>query len=207
MSSRGNLIIISAPSGSGKTSLAGLLLRELDRLSFSVSYTTRGRRKGETHGVEYFFVSVSEFESMAAKGEFLEHAHVYGNYYGTSKTFVEDELAAGNDVLLDIDFQGALKIKRMIPETLMIFVLPPSFEVLRARLEGRGLDDEAVVESRLKVARKEIQYYQDYDFVIINRDIQTSLEELKAIVLAARYRVDKRREDAEVIVGTFFRPL
>ena len=167
MSNRGNLIIISAPSGSGKTSLAELLLREIDRIKFSVSHTTRARRQGETHGVEYFFVTVREFEAMVSAREFLEHAHVYGNYYGTSAAFVETELARGWDVLLDIDIQGALKIKKLMPEALMIFVMPPSFDVLRKRLVGRGLDDEAVIEKRLEIARSEIKYYVNYDFVII----------------------------------------
>jgi guanylate kinase len=204
MSSRGRLIIISAPSGSGKTSLADLLLSEVDDLRFSVSHTTRPQRKGEAHGVEYFFVSVAEFEEMVEKGEFLEYAHVYDNYYGTSREFVERELATGKDVLLDIDIQGAQRIIQLMPEALTIFVLPPSFEVLRRRLVGRGLDDDEVIERRLKIAKDEIKYYVDYDFVIINSDIRQSLLELKSIVTAARCETARQRQEAEAIVRTFF---
>ena len=154
--------------------------------------------------MEYFFVAVAEFEEMAERGEFLEYAHVYDNYYGTSREFVERELAAGKDVLLDIDIQGAQRIKELVPEALMIFVLPPSFEVLRQRLEGRGLDDEEVIERRLQIAKDEIKYYVDYDFVIINSDIRQSLLELKSIVTAARCETGRQRQKAEVIVQTFF---
>jgi guanylate kinase len=200
-------VVISAPSGSGKTSLAALLLKEVDRMKFSVSHTTRPRRRGEEHGVEYFFVGIEEFETMVARGAFLEHAHVYGNYYGTSFSFVEEELARGQDVLLDIDIQGALKVKELVPESLMIFVMPPSFQVLKERLVGRGLDDETVIEKRLQVAKDEIKYYVNYDFVIINREIEQCLQELKAIVLAARCQTESRREEAEAIVQTFFTPV
>ena len=204
MSNKGNLIVISAPSGSGKTSLAELLLAEVDRMNFSVSHTTRPARRGEKNAVEYFFVSVEEFEEMIEAGQFLEYAHVYGNYYGTSSSFVQAELARGNDVLLDIDIQGALKIKKLMPQVIMIFVLPPSFEVLKERLKGRGLDDEVVIEKRLQVAKDEIEYYVNYDFVIINEEIERSLQELKSIVMAARCRTVGRREQAEKIVQTFF---
>jgi guanylate kinase len=154
--------------------------------------------------VEYFFVGTEEFEDMVATGEFLEYAHVYGNYYGTSSKFVESELEKNHDVLLDIDIQGALKVKELIPDVLMIFVLPPSFQVLRGRLMNRGLDDPEVVEKRLQIAKDEIKYYVNYDFVIINSEIRQCLRELKSIVLASRCRAKRRQEEAEAIVRTFF---
>jgi guanylate kinase len=204
MSNRGNLVVISAPSGSGKTSLADLLLKEVDGMKFSVSHTTRPRRQGEEHGVEYFFVTVEVFEQMVSEGAFLEYAHVYDNYYGTGSAFVEAELAKGRDVLLDIDIQGALKVKQLVPEALMIFVMPPSFQELKERLVGRGLDDEVVIERRLQIAKNEIKYYVNYDFVIINNEIKQCLQELKSIVLAARCRADLRKQAAEAIVDSFF---
>ncbi|UCF38184.1 MAG: guanylate kinase [Acidobacteriota bacterium] len=203
MSNRGTLYIISAPSGSGKTSLAGRLLPEVERLKFSVSHTTRGERRGEQHGVEYFFVSAAEFEQMIEQDAFLEWAQVYGNYYGTSRAFVESELASGYDVLLDIDIQGALKVKQAMPEAVMVFVLPPSFAELGARLRRRGLDDEEVIEKRLGIARNEIKYYKNYDYVVINRDLERSVQELKSIFMANRCRVSQRISEAEQIVATF----
>ena len=203
MSSRGCLIILSAPSGSGKTSLAERVLGEVPGLRFSVSHTTRRPRTGEEDGVDYFFVDEARFESMIRKREFLEHAFVYGHYYGTSRAFVEQELAQGHDVLLDIDVQGARKVKAQVPEALMVFVLPPSFEVLEKRLRKRGLDDTDVIESRLKTAREEIQSFRRYDYVIINELIEHSVNELKSIVLASRCRIGRRMEEAITIVETF----
>lgn len=203
MSSKGSLVILSAPSGSGKTSLAVRLLPLMEKLKFSVSHTTRDKRAGERHGHEYYFVSPSEFESMIDGGEFLEWADVYGNYYGTSRTFVEKELDDGYDVLLDIDIQGALKVRAEFPDVVMIFVLPPSFAVLESRLRGRGLDDADVIEKRLRIARSEIKYFRDYDYVIINRDLDQSVAELKSILTAARCRVRQRVDEAEEVVKTF----
>jgi guanylate kinase len=217
MSSRGNLIVISAPSGSGKTSLAHRLLRETANLQFSVSHTTRRPRRGERDGVEYFFVSTTEFEQMIREEAFLEYAHVYGNYYGTSRIFVQSQLNSGNDVLLDIDVQGALKVREERPGALLIFVFPPSFQELRTRLKGRGLDDEAIISKRLTIAKDEIQYYRNYDYVIINKEIEDSLNEVKSIIvaarcssekgtehaIAARCRVENRMERAEEVILTF----
>lgn len=203
MSSSGRLIILSAPSGSGKTSLAVRVLRDIPRLKFSVSYTTRPPRPGETHGVEYFFVDDATFEEMIRRRAFLEHAYVYGHYYGTSRVFVQEELSRGNDVLLDIDVQGARKVKAQLPRALMVFVLPPSFSVLEDRLRTRGLDDSSVIESRLKTARDEIQSFRRYDFLIINRVIEDSVNELKSIILASRCVTDRRLAEAAEIVQTF----
>lgn len=203
MSNKGSLVILSAPSGSGKTSLAVRLLPLMEKMKFSVSHTTRDKRKGERHGHEYYFVSTTEFESMIDAGEFMEWANVYGNYYGTSRAFVEKELSDGYDVLLDIDIQGALKVRAEFPDVVMIFVLPPSFAVLESRLRGRGLDDADVIEKRLRVARSEIKYFRDYDYVIINRDLDQSVAELKSILTAARCRVRQRVDEAEAVVKTF----
>ena len=217
MSNRGRLFIISAPSGSGKTSLAIRLLEEVSNLQFAVSHTTRRPRGQERHGVEYFFVSETEFETMIVEEAFLEHAHVYGNYYGTNLAFVESQLSSGTDVLLDIDVQGALKVKARRPETVLIFVFPPSFDELRSRLKRRSLDDQKVIEKRLNIAREEIQLYKEYGYLIVNSEIGKSLNELKSIIMAARgepgkegdritaegCRVENRIERAEKIILTF----
>jgi len=206
MSNRGNLIVISAPSGSGKSTLVrGLFDRLLETpgLVFSVSHTTRKPRSGERHGIDYFFVSEPEFKTMIDSGEFLEYAEVYGNLYGTSREAVEDQLAAGRDVLLDIDIQGAMNVKQALPSAILIFVLPPSFQALRERLLRRGLDDRETIERRLRIARKEVTCYRKYDYLIINQDIERSLFELKSIISAARCTTDRRREQAEEIVETF----
>jgi len=204
MVEKGNLLIISAPSGSGKTSLAERVLNDIHRIQFSVSYTTRLPRTGEKNGVDYFFVSVSEFEKMIQEDEFLEYAHVYGNYYGTSRVFIEEQLDAGNDVLLDIDVQGALKVKRQMPESIMVFVFPPSFKELSERLRKRGLDDEEVIRNRLKIARDEITHFRQYDYLIVNRDLDESVLELGSIVRTARARCSNRMKLAESIEHTFF---
>lgn len=203
MSSKGNLIVISAASGSGKTSLAHRVLKEMPGLRFSVSHTTRKPRAGEKDGVDYFFVSTETFEEMIRKAAFLEHAHVYGNYYGTSSQFVESQLRAGHDVLLDIDVQGAMAVKKRMSEAITVFVFAPSYDVLSDRLRKRGLDDEAVIRARLDIARGEIRCYRDYEYVIINDDIENSVLELKSIVLAARCTMNRRRERAEEIIETF----
>jgi guanylate kinase len=161
------------------------------------------RREGERHGVEYYFVDVDEFERMITAGEFLEYAHVYGDYYGTSLSFVYTALEAGRDVLLDIDVQGALNVKRLSPEAIMVFVMPPSFQVLAERLRSRGLDNAEAIAKRLSVAVDEIKYFLNYDYVIINRDLEESARELETIVLAARCRVRNRRKQAEKIAETF----
>ncbi|HUG44216.1 MAG TPA: guanylate kinase [Acidobacteriota bacterium] len=203
MSSRGRLFVISGPSGSGKTSLTNRLLEAVPGLRFSVSYTTRPKRKGEEHGKQYFFVSPEDFEDMVERNALLEHAHVYGNLYGTSREFVEIQQERGLDVLLDIDVQGALIVRQAAPEAVMIFVMPPSYAELRDRLIRRGLDDAQVIELRLQLARKEIQYYRRYDYLVINDDLVRSLEELKSIVVAGRCAMERRAAQAEAIVSTF----
>ena len=203
MSNKGNLIVISAPSGSGKTSLANRALEEIPKLKFSVSHTTRKPRPGERDQVEYFFVSEKEFEEMIGQGTFLEHARVYGNYYGTSRAFVDEQLSVGYDVLLDLDVQGAAQVKKSYPEAILVFVFPPSLEVLKTRLKNRGLDDPSIIDKRLRIAKKEIQYYTNYQYVIINRKIEESLVELKSIIQVSGCRLEKRKELAAEIIKTF----
>ncbi len=203
MSNKGNLIVISAPSGSGKTSLANRALEEIPKLKFSVSHTTRKPRPGEQDQVEYFFVSEKEFEEMIGQGTFLEHARVYGNYYGTSRAFVDAQLSVGYDVLLDLDVQGAAQVKKSYPEAILVFVFPPSLEVLKTRLKNRDLDDPSIIDERLRIAKKEIQCYTDYQYVIINREIEESLVELKSIIQVSGCRLEKRKDLAAQIIKTF----
>jgi guanylate kinase len=203
MSNKGSLIVISAPSGSGKTSLANRALEEIPKLKFSVSHTTRKPRPGERNQVEYFFVSEEEFEEMIEQDTFLEHARVYGYYYGTSRAFVDEQLSVGYDVLLDLDVQGAAQVKKSYPEAILVFVFPPSLEVLKTRLKNRGLDDPRIIDKRLRIAKEEILCYTNYQYVIINRKIEESLVELKSIIQVSACRLEKRKKLAAEIIKTF----
>ena len=186
------VFIISAPSGSGKSTLVSEIRRSVSDLAFSISYTTRKPRGSEKDGREYHFVSREEFETMRDRGEFLEWAEVFGNYYGTAKCYVEDAKRAGHDVLLDIDVQGAAQIKEKLNDALSIFVLPPSREELERRLrrrsEAEGFVNPAVLEKRLATARREIEKYPEYDYILINDRLEESIDLLKAIVLSERTR-------------------
>jgi guanylate kinase len=188
----GLVYIISAPSGSGKSTLVNELRKIVKHLEFSVSYTTRPPRGSEQNGREYYFVSRDEFEGMLGKGEFLEHAVVFGNYYGTARSFLEKAKAAGNDLLLDIDVQGARQIKKKLPEAISIFILPPSRQALEYRLrrrsEAEGVNSDEVIQRRLNAASKEIENYPHYDYVLINDLIEESIDRLKAIVLYERMK-------------------
>lgn len=199
----GNLIIVSGPSGAGKSALVGNVLPSLPHLRFSVSYTTRVPRGRERNGVEYFFISRSEFQSLIRGDDLLEWAEVYGNYYGTSRVFVDDLLKQGEDVLLDIDIQGAHIIRQKRAEAMGIFILPPSYQVLRDRLRHRSLDDDSAIEQRLKIARKEISHYREYDYLIVNEDLDSATRELQSIILSARCRITARIEAARSISATF----
>ena len=203
MPQKGSLIIVSGPSGAGKSALASAALADLAGLQFSVSFTTRAPRGNERDGVEYHFVSRAQFEELIRSGDLLEWAEVYGNYYGTARKFIDDRLQDGGDVLLDVDVQGARTIRGKRPDAVAIFIMPPSYGVLRKRLENRKLDKEYVIEQRLKIARREITQYHDYDFLIINDDFRESVEELKAIILGSRCRMASRAESAASIVATF----
>lgn len=178
----GKLFIISAPSGAGKTSLARALIANVSEAKMSISHTTRPRRSGETDGVDYFFVSQPEFLSMVDQGTFLEHAEVYGNFYGTSRTAVEDMLAQGTHVLLDIDWQGARLVREQMPEAVSISILPPSVRELERRLRSRGSDSEDVIQSRMRQAYDEMQHSDEADFRVLNDDFNQALNDLTLIL-------------------------
>lgn len=193
MTTPGNLYTISAPSGAGKTSLVKALLAELEGLQVSISHTTRNMRPGEQQGVHYHFVSRAEFENMLREDAFLEHADVFGNYYGTSQRWVEETLAKGLDVILEIDWQGAAQVRHLLPETTAIFVLPPSRETLHARLTGRGQDDASVIQKRLDGAVQEMTHFAEADYLIINDDFDQALAELKSIIISQRLRLSRQQ--------------
>ncbi len=179
----GHLYVIAAPSGAGKTSLVKALLQLEPSLRFSISYTTRKMRPNEVNGRDYHFITHAEFERMIAAGDFLEHAQVFDNYYGTSRTQVEQILAQGTSVILEIDWQGAQQIRSTLPSCRSIFILPPSRAELERRLRGRGTDDEAVIERRLRDAVSDMSHWAEFDYVVINDQFETALAELHAIVL------------------------
>lgn len=178
----GKLIILSAPSGAGKSSLAKALTDSLADTVASVSHTTRAPRPGEQDGVHYHFIARAEFERMAAAGEFIEHARVFDNYYGTARAAVERELQAGRNVLLDIDWQGARRIKQQMPQAVSVFILPPARATLEQRLRARGQDAEAVIARRMRDAVAEMRHYDEFDHVVVNDDFQAALADLTAIV-------------------------
>jgi len=183
---RGNLFILSAPSGAGKSSLIGALLKKHSDMKVSVSHTTRSPRPGEENGVHYHFVSVDEFKALIEKNDFFEWAQVFDNYYGTSKQAIESQLAAGIDVFLDIDWQGAQQIRKLVDDVETIFILPPSKEELESRLNNRGQDSAEVIAGRMAKAQSETSHYNEYDYVVVNDDFDTALTEIETIVMAKR---------------------
>ncbi len=199
----GQLYIVSGPSGSGKTTLCQKLLQEMPDLRFSVSFTTRSPRNNETEGVDYFFVSREQFRDMRERQAFLECAEVYGNWYGTSAEEVQKVLDGGLDVLLDIDTQGARQVRERVPEVISILIFPPSFEVLRSRLESRRQDSAEAILRRLQVARSELQCFPSYDFIIVNDEIRRAQEDLAAIVRGCRCRAAWRGAQARSILTGF----
>ncbi|WP_027874799.1 guanylate kinase [Spongiibacter marinus] len=192
--SQGTLFTVSAPSGAGKTSLVARLLDEMDDVQVSISHTTRAMRPGEADGVNYHFVSHDTFEAMLQDAAFLEHAQVFDNHYGTSQKWVEDTLNSGRDVILEIDWQGAQQVRKLLPETVSIFILPPSQDALRERLTGRGQDEEAVISRRMAAAVEEMSHFVEGDYVVINDDFETALKELKAILLSHRLRLNRQQQ-------------
>jgi guanylate kinase len=189
----GNLYVVAAPSGTGKSSLVKALLEVDSRMELSVSHTTRAPRGQEVHGREYYFVSEAEFDRMAAADAFVEWAHVHNNRYGTSRKAIEDKIAAGADVVLEIDYQGAIQIKRQFANAVLIFILPPSWPELRARLMRRAEDSEDTIELRMKNAAEEVAHVGSFDFVIINELFERALFDLKAIAHAQRLKVAAQR--------------
>ena len=189
----GNLYVVAAPSGAGKTTLVKLLLQRRPHIRLSVSFTTRAARPGEAHGREYNFVSVDEFQAMQARGDFLEWAEVHGNFYGTSRSWIEAQIKADHDVLLEIDWQGARQVRSLFTDALEIFILPPDFATLSARLSGRGTDSAEVIAGRLAAAEEEMRHVGEFGYVIINDDLDQALEDLCAIVRASRLRLDVQR--------------
>ena len=202
----GNLFIISAPSGAGKTSLVHALLNLNPHIDLSVSYTTRDPRSGEQHGKDYHFVSREDFFAMASRGEFLESAEVYGNLYGTSQIWISQEVAKGRDVLLEIDWQGAAQVRRMFPDCISVFILPPSIAALETRLKGRGKDNNTVIAKRLAAAREDIAHVAEFDYVIINDNLNNALRELDAVVLSAKLTCAKQLERHQALINQLQKP-
>lgn len=188
----GNLFIVAAPSGAGKSSLVNALLKREPGIKLSVSYTSRGPRPGETNGVHYHFVSKDVFLDMVERGEFLEHALVHGDLKGTAKSAVEDRLNAGEDVLLEIDYQGARIVRALLPKTISIFILPPSKDELEQRLRRRAQDSEEVILRRLRGSREEMAHAHEFDYIIVNDRFDTALEQMVTIVHASRLRRDSQ---------------
>jgi guanylate kinase len=199
----GLLFIVSAPSGAGKTTLVERVVDETPRLRMSRSYTSRPARQGEADGVDYNFVTRPRFEAMVAGGEFLEWADVFGNLYGTSEADTRRMLAAGEDVVLVIDVQGARKVRRRGIEAITVFMMPPSYAALEQRLRGRSKDSEEAIQRRLEVAREEVASFEEYDFIVINDELSSAVDRLRAIVLAERARLKRMRRTAETIGRTF----
>lgn len=200
---QGTLYIVSAPSGAGKSSLIQALLKTqpLYDTQVSISHTTRGARPGENHGEHYFFVSQEEFRQMIAEDAFLEHAEVFGNYYGTSRHAIEQVLATGVDVFLDIDWQGAKQIREKMPQARSIFILPPSKIELDRRLRGRGQDSEEVIAKRMAQAVAEMSHYAEYDYLIVNDDFDTALSDLKIIIRAERLRMGRQKARHDALIS------
>lgn len=200
---RGQLWVVSAPSGTGKTTVIDKLMERTPRLERSRSYTSRAARPGETHGVDYNFISRQQFEDMVREDAFLEWADIFGNLYGTSRVETEALLATGLDLVLVIDVQGARQVRARMPEAAAIFVLPPSFDVLAARLRGRNKDPETSIVRRLATARNEIDAVDEYDFVVVNDGLERCVAEIDAIITADRATLKRRRPAIEPILQTF----
>jgi guanylate kinase len=193
MASPGTLIVVSAPSGAGKSTLVRMLMERDPQVRHSVSYTTRPPRPGEEDGRDYNFIDIAVFSAMRDRGDFLEWAEVHGNFYGTSRVWLAEQVQSGHDMLLEIDWQGAQQLRRLFPEAVSIFILPPSVAELERRLRSRGQDAEDVIQRRVAAALGEMRHVGEFDFVIINKDLQVAIDDLAAAVRAARLRVASQR--------------
>lgn len=202
----GNLFVISAPSGAGKTTLVQALLNINPQIDLSVSYTTREPRPGERDGKDYHFVSREVFAKMAQRGEFLESAEVYGNLYGTSQTWISHGTSEGRDILLEIDWQGAAQVRRLFPECISVFILPPSMEALEQRLKGRAKDDGEVIAKRMAAVREDVAHIAEFDYVIINDNLNEALRELNAVVLSARLKCDRQLTRHQALINQLQNP-
>jgi guanylate kinase len=201
MTTNGKLFIFSAASGTGKTSLAKALVESAPEFAFSVSHTTRAPRPGEQHGVHYYYVTREEFDRMVANGEFVEHATVFGNSYGTSKQAIADQIQSGKSVILDIDWQGARAIKKWRPEAVSIFILPPSRAALRERLTNRKQDSQEIIDRRMREAVAEMSHYSEFDYLVVNDDFEAALADLKAILHGEPQRVRPMRIDLKALLA------
>jgi guanylate kinase len=204
--SNANLLIVSAPSGAGKTSLVKQLIKDVDDLVLSVSHTTRPIRPGEVDGRDYLFVSQEEFQKLLEQHALLEHALVFDNYYGTAHKTVEENLHKGTDVILEIDWQGAQQIKKLRPDSISIFILPPSTQILEHRLHNRGQDDAAVIARRMQDAVTEISHFHEFDYILVNDDFQQALAELKSIVIANRLTNHRQQSRLKALIDELLRP-
>lgn len=189
---RGTLYIVAAPSGAGKSSLVNACLARDPGIALSISFTSRAARPGERHAEHYHFVSVDDFQRMVAAGDFFEHAMVHGDWKGTAKQSVEPQLKAGRDVLLEIDWQGARQVRQQVPDAVSVFILPPSSAALQQRMRARGQDSEDVIRQRLAAAREEMSHYDEFDYVVINEDFGTAVDELCSIFIASRLRREQQ---------------
>ncbi|WP_180011352.1 guanylate kinase [Acinetobacter sp. YH16055] len=202
----GLLFVVSAASGTGKTSLVKALLERVNNLHVSVSHTTRGQRPGELDGVHYHFATKENFLNLVNEGGFIEYAEVFGNYYGTAQATVKEQLAKGHDVLLEIDWQGAQQVRRLFPESKQIFILPPSQFDLRQRLSNRGTDSVEVIEHRLSCAVEDMQQYSNFDYVIINDDFNKALHDLEAVIIANRLVLPQQANRHEKLIQALITP-
>ena len=196
----GTLFVISAPSGAGKTSLVKALLEQTEGIGVSVSHTTRIKREGEQDGVDYHFIDKESFIALVEQGAFLEHAQVFDNYYGTAVTNIEAKLKQGEDVILEIDWQGAAQVRKQLPHSVNIFILPPSRQALEERLRGRGQDSDEIIARRMRDAKSETSHYSEFDYLVVNDDFDNAIVDLRGIVLARRCRYEAQTQQLTALL-------